>query len=55
MDEATFWLVMDRCPDCTSCVLFDAHHQRLLRKASQLANMANQENEAGIDLLFHLS
>nr|ACE75326.1 conserved hypothetical protein [Glyptapanteles indiensis] len=55
MEEATFWSVMDRCPDCTSYILFAAYNQRLQRKARQLANMANQENDAGIDLLFQLS
>nr|ACE75200.1 hypothetical protein GFP_L4_0180 [Glyptapanteles flavicoxis] len=55
MEETTFWLAMDRCPDCTSYILFAAYNQCLKRKASQLANMANQESDAGIDLLFQLS
>ncbi|CAD6244190.1 GSCOCT00013291001.2-RA-CDS [Cotesia congregata] len=53
MDEESFWLVIDRCPECTSSYpLFYAYYRRLHRRDSQLLNMLNQENYLGIDLLF---
>lgn len=52
MDEENFWEVMDSCPECSRYVLFDAHHQHFKRKARQLTNMANQEDNLDINLLF---
>nr|QZB49057.1 BV-like protein [Cotesia vestalis bracovirus] len=55
MDEESFWMAIDRCPDCTSYPLFDAYYRHLHRKDSQLVNMLNQENDLDIDLLFNPS
>ncbi|KAH0545667.1 hypothetical protein KQX54_002316 [Cotesia glomerata] len=52
MDEESFWLVIDRCPDCTSYLLFDAYYRHFHRRDRQLFNLLKQEDYLEIDLLF---
>ncbi|CAH0403843.1 unnamed protein product [Chilo suppressalis] len=49
MDETNFWMVMDRCPECTSNLLIIARDRHLQRKANRLANMIAQEDVLEIE------
>ncbi|RVE41087.1 hypothetical protein evm_008621 [Chilo suppressalis] len=51
MDETNFWMVMDRCPECTSNLLINARDRHLQRKANRLANMIAQEDVLEIGML----
>ncbi|KAH0545669.1 uncharacterized protein LOC123268256 [Cotesia glomerata] len=52
INEENFWSAINRCPDCTAYIIFEAHMRRWRRKDVQSANAAVQENDLDIDMLF---